>query len=934
LVSGSATSDPYAPQAAGNNYQFRALYNSDNNYNSATGTAGTLTVNKGTASVSASTFAPVSPITLSSSVTVSVSVSAPSGVTTTPSGNVQFMVKVGAGSFVNFGSPVSLSSGSASISYTPSTIGTYSFQAVYQGDSNYISGTTSAVSGTLTVIVTSSTGTVLSASSPLALGGTTTDTANVTPQTYLNNQVTYIGAGNGVSGTSGSLSAPYPSGLAANDLLLLQITIRDTTSAPIQPSGWTLLFGPDSSTVGRQWIYYKFAVGSESGSLSLTVGGTSCQIARMYDFRNVASSSFTENNNNFGFSPGSTTVSAQSVTTSGTGRFAVSFVFDTYSNALPAFSGENGGTWAEALGEYTTNSGSRGGVQLQIATMASAGTISGGSLSIATSASWGVRGFALIPSAALATGNVNFQVLAPGGSWTTYNTQALAAGTATSTSYAPNTVGTWYFRAVYAGDSNYVGSQSGDPDEPLVVGMGTAIVNPATFAPASPIGLGTGETVSVGVSGPNGFPAPTGNVQFQVSINNGAYTNTGSPVALSGGVASIAYNPPTINTYNFRAVYLGDSNYVSGTIGAASSTLIVKGNPIVPAPTLNPSGSTTVGTSVSLSVTVSGSGAVPTGTATFQVNINGGGWSNIGSAINLNGAGFASTNYVPSSANNYQFQVVYSGDTNYVGATGPSASLTVNKATLSPTGPSVNPNPDVVNHAVTVSITILGVSGGPTPTGQATFQVKIGAGAWTNIGSGINLVNGAASTTYTPNTVNSYQFQVLYNGDSNYNGATSSATTINVLSGIFGNQNTGTGTNYQDVSNTIRGAPYVAPATGTLQSITAYISVTSTNRNIQAAIYSTSGTLLGTSNVVSGISGGAQSVTFSFTVKPSLTAGTTYVIVLSANSGSSDVYLYYSGTGALGVGDHTGTITYNTWPNVTFTGDTYQYCLYATYSIP
>ena len=86
--------------------------------------------------------------------------------------------------------------------------------------------------------------------------------------------------------------------------------------------------------------------------------------------------------------------------------------------------------------------------------------------------------------------------------------------------------------------------------------------------------------------------------------------------------------------------------------------------------------------------------------------------------------------------------------------------------------------------------------------------------------------------------------------------------------------------------------------------------------------------------MVSGISGGAQSVTFSFTVKPSLTAGTTYVIVLSANSGSSDVYLYYSGTGALGVGDHTGTITYNTWPNVTFTGDTYQYCLYATYSIP
>ena len=668
--------------------------------------------------------------------------------------------------------------------------------------------------------------------------------------------------------------------------------------------------------------------------LALTVGGTSCQIARMYDFRNVALSSFTENNNNFGFSPGSTTISAQQVTTSGTGRLAVSFVFDTYNNALPAFSGETGGNWAEAVGEYTTNSGSRGGVQLQTVTMASAGTISGGSMSIITSASWGVRGFALIPSAALATGNINFQVLAPGSSWITYATQALAAGTATSTSYSPNSVGTWYFRAVYAGDSNYVGSQSGDSDEPLVVGMGTAVVNPPTFAPASPIGLGTVETVSVGVSGPNGFPAPTGNVQFQVSVNSGPYANTGSATTLSGGVASITYNPPAVGTYSFQAVYQGDSNYISGTTGAVSGTLTVKGNPNVPAPTLNPSGSTIVGTSVSLSITITGSGTTPTGTATFQVNINGGGWSNIVSAINLNSAGTASTTYVPASANNYQFQVVYSGDLNYVGATGSAASLTVNKATLTPTGPSVNPNPDVVNHAVTISITIMGVSGGPTPTGTATFQYKIGAGTWTTIGAAINLVNGAASTTYTPNTVSSYQFQVLYNGDTNYNGATSSATTINVLSGIFGNQNTGTGTNYQNVSNTLRGAPYVAPATGTLQSITAYISVTSTSRSIQAAIYSSSGTLLGTSNVVTGLSGGAQSVTFAFSVKPSLTAGTTYVIVLSADSGGSDVYLYYSGTGASGVGDHTGTIAYNTWPSVTFTGDTYQYCIYGTYSIP
>ncbi len=108
LVAGSATSDSYTPQTSSNNYQFRAVYNGDSNYNTATGASGILTVNKGTASVSASSFAPASPITLGSSVMVSVSVSAPSGVTTVPTGSVQFMVKIGAGSYANFGSAVDL----------------------------------------------------------------------------------------------------------------------------------------------------------------------------------------------------------------------------------------------------------------------------------------------------------------------------------------------------------------------------------------------------------------------------------------------------------------------------------------------------------------------------------------------------------------------------------------------------------------------------------------------------------------------------------------------------------------------------------------------------------------------------------------------------------------------------------------------------------
>jgi hypothetical protein len=111
----------------------------------------------------------------------------------------------------------------------------------------------------------------------------------------------------------------------------------------------------------------------------------------------VALSSFTEDG---GFGSGSgTTISAQSVATTGNGRLAVSFVFVNNDYSVGSFTGETGGDWTEAVSEFTTTTGSDGCVQLQTATMASQGTISSGSyyMGLFNSAPWGVRGFALKP---------------------------------------------------------------------------------------------------------------------------------------------------------------------------------------------------------------------------------------------------------------------------------------------------------------------------------------------------------------------------------------------------------------------------------------------------------------------------------------------------------------------------------------------------------
>ena len=124
--------------------------------------------------------------------------------------------------------------------------------------------------------------------------------------------------------------------------------------------------------------------------------------------------------------------------------------------------------------------------------------------------------------------------------------------------------------------------------------------------------------------------------------------------------------------------------------------------------------STTVGTSETLSVTVSGGGVTPTGTATFQVKIGSVSFTTIGSAVTLS-SGSASTTYTPLTTGSYQFQVIYSGDTNYNGLTGSASSLTVNTAT-----PSLGFNPS--SYSIT-----LGGSATPSAavTGVGTTTLRV-----------------------------------------------------------------------------------------------------------------------------------------------------------------------------------------------------------------
>ena len=267
----------------------------------------------------------------------------------------------------------------------------------------YLVGLSATVISICILVMWQSTGSITfddagSASTTATINGAGTITATFTyvPPTL---QVTFVSAGT-ADGSTGYYNNPtpsYPTGLQVSDLILLQVTVRDTSNTPSAPSGFTLLFGPDATGTGRQWIYYKFSTGSESGTLSINVPGSASAVARMYAFRNVALSSFTEGG---GFGSGySSTITAQSVATTGDKRLAVSFVYVTDNNGLDSFSGETGGNWAEALTEFQYNPDGDidATIQLQNATMATTGTISGGSDYMSYWDSWGVRAFALIP---------------------------------------------------------------------------------------------------------------------------------------------------------------------------------------------------------------------------------------------------------------------------------------------------------------------------------------------------------------------------------------------------------------------------------------------------------------------------------------------------------------------------------------------------------
>jgi hypothetical protein len=414
-------------------------------------------------------------------------------------------------------------------------------------------------------------------------------------------------------------------------------------------------------------------------------------------------------------------------------------------------------------------------------------------------------------NASTATGTVTYNVysdaacttLVNGGSAQTITT----AGTPpASAPVALNLPGTYYWQAVYSGDSANGGSEStcGLNGEVEIVSPGSAATSVSTTLSGdgqsgSALSVPAGATVTdtASLSG-DAAGSATGTVTYDV-YSDAACTdlvNSGAPETISTPgtpPASAGVTLSTPGTYYWQASYSGDADNAPSVSTCGPSGAVETVTPAETTVTTALSGggqsgtaiSVPAGTAVTDTATLSGPDAVrATGTVTYTVFSD----PSCTNPVAGTTASIAPAGTVPSAsvtltiAGIYYWQVSYSGDPNNLGYTTPcGASDEVETVTPMQQSTSLNtvlsgggqsgtaitvPAGTPVADAATLSGADAGVA-----TGTVTYTVYSNAACTTAVNSGTaeNVATGTfpASAQVTLNTPGTYYWQASYSGDLN-----------------------------------------------------------------------------------------------------------------------------------------------------------------------
>ncbi len=632
------------------------------------------------------------------------------------------------------------SSGSGSLQTTFARVGNHSLQAVFGGNTSFVSS-----SASITQVVNKASPSVAlsSAINPSSFGQSVaftsasgasgapvpTGTVNLLDGSSIILTAALDNAGRATLSTSflsvGShiLTAQYPGD--ANNTSASSPPLTQTVNK--NSSTTTLAAAPNPGTFG-QTIAFTTTVSGPGGASGIPTGTVTFS-----DGNNIIGSSTLDANGKGSFSANSLTV--------GTHSISAAYAGDTN------FSGSASAIVSEVVNKAATAT-----------TLTGAPNPSTVGQMVTLTAIVTAPGSGGIPSGAVTFGDGT----------TAIGTAPLDnAGKATFTVSSLN-VGTHSLVATYGGDGNFSGSSS-SPTSQVVnksasVTTLTATPNPSFFGQSITL------TAMVASSG-SGSAIPTGSVIFVDG------TNTIGTAALDkSGKATLAVSSLSVGSHNIGANYGGDGNFspssASGAAGvsqvvAQSNTVIsISGSP-------NPS---VFGALVTLTASVNatgGGGGVPSGAVTFMD-----GTVPIGTAP-LDSNGNASLNVSSLTVGVHTVTASYPGTADYLPSRSGPLAQTVNRNSVAITLTSA-PNPSTFGQAVAFTVKVMpsppgGAAGTPTPGGTITFSDGTAL-----LGSATLDSTGTATLTINSLTAGSHTITATYGGDANFSKGSSSPYTQTV----------------------------------------------------------------------------------------------------------------------------------------------------------
>jgi hypothetical protein len=581
-----------------------------------------LTVNKPIAVVPAPTGIPSS-ITLGTSVSGSVTVSGVSG-GPTPTGTVNFQYRIGAGSWITFVTGAILdTTGTATFTgWVPSSVGTYSIQAIYSGDSNY-NAPVSAVSASLTVNPASTSSSTSLSSSSITLGGSVTNAVSITTSATGTLPVPsgvwtlYVADNVGMTGRvivdSGSLSSALP--FAKNPSIAFVPSHVGVWYFQVSYAGDANYVASSSTASAAPITVNKVDAMIDFGSLSaINIGGSVAPVATVHGpagcvtptgsvtFRVSVDSGVNwatwTGSNNVALVTGVATAPAYTPSSVGSNvKFQATYVPGSDSNYNAPVSAVSASLTVNPASTSSSTSLSSSSITL------------GGSVTNAVSITTSATGTLPVPSGVwtlYVADNVGMtgRVIVDSGSLSS----ALPFAKNPSIAFVPSHVGVWYFQVSYAGDANYVASSS----------TASAATLGVTYAPqyvysnnaVHDTNVGTHNSFPAMQAGPDGIydaltEANTASVisttQMGTTTNTGtSYTTIGlnqlggqafvAPVGSVNAASVTFFGRTSAGTFDVKAIItddtghiLGVSNPVSCSTSAASRTATFATSPTITA---------------------------------------------------------------------------------------------------------------------------------------------------------------------------------------------------------------------------------------------------------------------------------------------------------------------------------------------------------------